>query len=223
MHGQFIPRRGIPTLYRGVQYRSRLEARWAAFFDLLGWPHQYEPFDLEGWIPDFLLTGRHPTLVEVKPVVELPPGLVAEINGCRGADEYEVLIAGCSLPVRCPRYSTYSEYESVTWEYSDGFPFGWLRTNLHRERHRDLNWGTAILNRWTDDGPIGLYHEWDRVRWDIANDCGLRGVEVDRISGREGDTIFWSVGTPDAPVIEPLWNQSGNIVQWRGKQSVVVS
>jgi len=27
----------IPTLYKDVQFRSRLEAKWAAFFDLLGW------------------------------------------------------------------------------------------------------------------------------------------------------------------------------------------
>lgn len=26
----------IPTRYRGRLYRSRLEAKWAAFFDLLG-------------------------------------------------------------------------------------------------------------------------------------------------------------------------------------------
>lgn len=25
-----------PTLYRGVEYRSRLEARWAAFFTEIG-------------------------------------------------------------------------------------------------------------------------------------------------------------------------------------------
>ncbi len=66
----------IPTVYRGRRYRSRLEARWAAFFDLLGWSHEYEPFDLSGWIPDFLLRGRwgaHTTaprqvLVEIKPI-----------------------------------------------------------------------------------------------------------------------------------------------------------
>lgn len=42
-----------PTMYNGVQYRSRLEARWAAFFDLIGWQHEYEPIDLPGWSPDF--------------------------------------------------------------------------------------------------------------------------------------------------------------------------
>lgn len=42
-----------PTMYDGVQYRSRLEARWAVFFDLAGWKHEYEPIDLPGWSPDF--------------------------------------------------------------------------------------------------------------------------------------------------------------------------
>jgi hypothetical protein len=58
----------IPTKYRGVQFRSRLEARWAAFFDLAGWRWQYEAFDLNGWIPDFRLCGKVPALVEVKPI-----------------------------------------------------------------------------------------------------------------------------------------------------------
>lgn len=60
------PHRGIPTLYRGVQFRSRTEARWAAFFDALGWPWEYEPVDLDGYIPDFILAFYEPMLVEVK-------------------------------------------------------------------------------------------------------------------------------------------------------------
>jgi hypothetical protein len=44
-----------PTMYGGVQFRSRLEARWAAFFDLLDWSWEYEPLDLKGWVPDFRL------------------------------------------------------------------------------------------------------------------------------------------------------------------------
>jgi hypothetical protein len=59
----------IPTLYRDVQFRSRLEARWAAFFDLSGWNWKYEPVDLEGWTPDFVLKGAaNDVLVEVKPI-----------------------------------------------------------------------------------------------------------------------------------------------------------
>ncbi len=42
-----------PTKYAGVQFRSRLESRWAAFFDLAGICWEYEPVDLDGWTPDF--------------------------------------------------------------------------------------------------------------------------------------------------------------------------
>lgn len=61
--------RPIPTVYRGTRFRSRLEARWAAFFDLIRWSWVYEPFDAPGWIPDFLIDGNAPFLVEVGPCV----------------------------------------------------------------------------------------------------------------------------------------------------------
>jgi hypothetical protein len=45
MAGKIKP---IETLYRGYRFRSRVEARWAIFFDVAGIPWQYEPegFDL---------------------------------------------------------------------------------------------------------------------------------------------------------------------------------
>jgi len=62
----------IPTEYKGTRYRSRLEARWGAFFDLCGWEAEYEPIDLGSWSPDFLLRGRRAEiLVEVKPVTSI--------------------------------------------------------------------------------------------------------------------------------------------------------
>lgn len=36
-------------------------------FDLLGWQWEYEPLDLDGYIPDFVL--EHTLLVEVKPLL----------------------------------------------------------------------------------------------------------------------------------------------------------
>lgn len=58
-----------PTTYSAVEFRSRLEARWAAFFDLCRWCWDYEPIDLQGWSPDFLIhTPMCKVLVEVKPV-----------------------------------------------------------------------------------------------------------------------------------------------------------
>jgi hypothetical protein len=57
----------IPTIYRNIEYRSRGEARWAAFFDRIGWRHTYEPFDADGYILDFAIHGTKPLIVEVKP------------------------------------------------------------------------------------------------------------------------------------------------------------
>lgn len=49
----------LETRYNGCLYRSRLEARWAVFFDALGVPYEYQHagFTLEGvWYhPDFWL------------------------------------------------------------------------------------------------------------------------------------------------------------------------
>jgi hypothetical protein len=58
--------RAIETEYKGYLFRSRLEARWAVFFDALGIPYLYEPggFDLSGtwYLPDFYLQRRLPVL-----------------------------------------------------------------------------------------------------------------------------------------------------------------
>lgn len=60
----------IPTTYANILFRSRLEARWAAMFDLLVWPWEYEPLDLEFYIPDFVLRfPSEPVLCEVKPAL----------------------------------------------------------------------------------------------------------------------------------------------------------
>jgi len=54
--------KAIQTEYNGYLFRSRLEARWAVFFDACGIDYEYEPegFDLGGglqYLPDFLLHG----------------------------------------------------------------------------------------------------------------------------------------------------------------------
>lgn len=46
--------KALPTVYKGVQYRSMLEARYAAWFDLMRIPVLYEPEAFAGYIPDFM-------------------------------------------------------------------------------------------------------------------------------------------------------------------------
>ena len=63
----------IETIYNGYRFRSRLEARWAVFFDVLGVTYQYEPegFDLNGtwYLPDFYLNDFK-IYVEIKPAID---------------------------------------------------------------------------------------------------------------------------------------------------------
>jgi hypothetical protein len=60
----------IPTTYKGIEFRSRLEAKWAVMFNQLGWTWEYEPIDLHGYIPDFHIDfGIHQFFVEIKPAM----------------------------------------------------------------------------------------------------------------------------------------------------------
>jgi len=60
--------KGIPTIgVRGIQFRSRIEAQWAYIFEKLGWNWEYEPIDLDGYIPDFIIKfGDEDILIEIK-------------------------------------------------------------------------------------------------------------------------------------------------------------
>ena len=71
----------IETRYAGRLFRSRLEARWAVFFDALGirWDYEREGYELNGirFLPDFWLehvTLRSETVsgvwVEIKPTMD---------------------------------------------------------------------------------------------------------------------------------------------------------
>ena len=60
----------IETKYNGVYYRSRLEARWAIFFDEIGLPSEYEIMGMSfgdiRYLPDFFLPFDN-VHVEIKP------------------------------------------------------------------------------------------------------------------------------------------------------------
>jgi hypothetical protein len=62
----------LRTIYNGVKYRSKLEARWAVFFDEYGLRFEYEPttFRLKSglYCPDFYLSDLA-CYVEVKPLI----------------------------------------------------------------------------------------------------------------------------------------------------------
>ena len=89
---------GIPTTYNGVRFRSRTEARWAAMFGRLGWRWAYEPLDLDGYIPDFILDfDDGPLLVEVKAAVTVKELSEAWTKLEHSGWEHEALLVGGTL------------------------------------------------------------------------------------------------------------------------------
>lgn len=105
----------IPTRYAGTQFRSRLEARWAAMFDLLAWRWDYEPIDLAGYIPDFIISLQTPVLVEVRPIWGFCEKTAQRV--ANSAWEGDVLIAGCR-PKHTQDPTDPEDYWSGVWVHS---------------------------------------------------------------------------------------------------------
>jgi hypothetical protein len=181
---------GIPTAMRnGRMSRSRLEARWAAFFDLARWRYEYEPFDLPGWIPDFAIIGDDETvLVEVKPVFEFPKDTAEKIHQAAeaGGVRHPILILGAALPGhRSPLGDTCSCSGHI----------GWIQ-------QRDY---------WNDD-----WHLATVFRGSLMDRPGLSscfGRWVDHVNGT-GCSKPYQEQTAFVPV---LWAEAGNRVQWRAR------
>lgn len=98
--------KAIETTYSGVRFRSRLEARWAVFFDALGIKWEYEPeaFKLSDgtcYLPDFRLSYPSPHVggawLEVKPEGRLSAPDLRKIQGFTeslGGRDYPLLVCG---------------------------------------------------------------------------------------------------------------------------------
>jgi hypothetical protein len=156
----------IPTVYRGIQMRSRLEAKWACVFDQLKWRWEYEPIDLNGWIPDFVLSLRgikKPVLVEIKPVFNFYADrpIVIKVEQALGAPkpaelrlphedysseswdvffenlQYEVLYLGAA-----PRSGVHGEW-IIGWRLDQHFGWGLEPENLCSSADLDRAWRVA--------------------------------------------------------------------------------
>lgn len=81
----------IPTQYKGIEFRSRTEARWAVFLDELGFKWEYEPEGyqlLSGWyLPDFWLPEID-SFLEVKPTGDVDDPRWGELAALTNKDVY---------------------------------------------------------------------------------------------------------------------------------------
>lgn len=196
---------GIPTMFQGIRYRSRLEARWAAFFTALGWEFEYEPFDGNGYIPDFLIKGDAPLLVEVKPAVtwaDYIEPIPKIVKGLEGVWDQRVWIAGASPLPSLKRY-----YDGVTpiagamlevWG-TPGGKTGWT-------------WGTNpedtedVEAYWSGDPRFGIFSQLGGWNRSPSGEIGKPWYDKNYISEQA-----------TAHKVQQAWNVATNLVQWRGK------
>lgn len=187
-----VAQAGIPTSYRQARFRSRLEARWASFFDLIGWKWTYEPLDADVYIPDFLIHGPRPFFVEVGPCI-LPDDFVQKATKPAAAIaelRHDVLIVGVNALADIP-------------PGVDGPTAGWLG---------EAYWQVP------DDGG-GDYFDWDAGIWHVCRPCGVYAVHhatnsyMSRPCGHyDGDH---HLGPADPYAIDRLWNHAGTVTQWK--------
>jgi hypothetical protein len=184
--------RGIQTEYAGHVFRSRLEARWAALFDLMRWDWVYEPLDADGYIPDFLLMGERPVLVEVKPAVsieEMRSYLPKIERGLKPVWQHDVLIVG-NAHIWPEKHNLYS--------------------------HPPL----GLLGEWGDEWEPGEPGwSWELGRWHTCsyNGCGRPAFHHELMSFVSRPCGHYSgdhyLGSPPTG-LPGVWGQAHEVTKW---------
>ena len=182
----------IPTKIDGIQFRSKLEARWYLFMKELEWHIEYEPQEIEGingWIPDFIIIGNNKKiLVDVKPIYSLNewneshPSYKKILESGIKNTEYELLIVGASFDLGGNAFGILYEHflNSETQTGSDCFEFSGGTVFTFDENSfmygflpYDYNWECRITG---ESGKLYLFdghHKYDELKI-IWNECGSK-------------------------------------------------
>lgn len=182
--------KAIETQYKGYRFRSRLEARWAVFFDALGIEYQYEPEGFEDvvwdgwsseWVDGKLIEHQEePKIVRYLPDFFLPrTGTWCEVKGCDDALRSDLarltpfLDWGCPLP---------------------GFTESWCKNNkwncpgllILGEIPNGNEWGVNVH-------PIIVHRKGLLVEWALFERTGPRRLSddaIDLIGSITGNEMF---------------------------------
>lgn len=189
--------RGIPTMHDGIQYRSMLEAKWASFFTRIGWRFEYEPFEGNGYIPDFVVYGTDPMAVEVKPAVslqELEQHTAKVEEGLRGLWGHDILIVGASPAALTDAAGDAAIGLLGEWEGSE-FPFGGFQS-------QPFGWmfGIGLWSRCPECSSLAVTHEY---------------MSYQRRPCSHYDGSQWTIDNKEVEFVACQWKRACNEVQWR--------
>lgn len=180
-----------PTTYNGVEFRSRLESKWASFFDLVGWDWTYEPGEVNGYNPDFFIrcnSMSYPTntiIVEVKPSLFLTKDEKNSILNKYKNEKAHILIL-TDMPFYAANFCGNGPAIGIGSQYSPDIDASeWLHTELYDLEMKSLN----------DIGSS--YMSYD----------GMIYGEVER-------KCFIDLGSSEEDVLNLTWKEAGNIVKF---------
>lgn len=188
-----------PTLYKGIEFRSRLEARWAAFFDLLEWKWEYEPCDFNGWYPDFVIFGKvdygksgRNIYVEVKPIIEFSREVGNRMaNSLPDSFNGEAILVG-----------------QRPFDIDDSISIGWCLFGgyWHHDEGGGYDKSHAIFGQWEDSPNIGI--------------CSDTYNFADMVSGKYDGGCF-GAGEFNPNMINSLWGMAHKAVRFEPKRKAV--
>ena len=194
--------KAIPIKIDGIQFRSKLEARWYLFMKRLGWNIIYEP-DIEGlnnWIPDFLIIGfEKKILVDVKPIDTVedwekhPDRIRIENSGIKDLP-YELLILGTNLQL----------------DGQDRMGLLYVRDSFWEEGKepvvlQDYSSADCVFSIGDDEKQIGFMDTLGGWHCRITGDGGKTYLIRDN-GINNADTHLKS--------IDEMWNEAGTQLQW---------
>lgn len=148
----------IETVYNGYRFRSRLEARWAVFFDAMGIEYEYEPEgyvlpDGSKYLPDFrLLNVRHRGYDEWEPVYVEVKGIISPYDEKRIEQFPRPIIILGSLPANYEEYKAkeFDDWRFHSFVFMDGDSYGAMFSLYNGfpwiagEQHDECDYGIAM-------------------------------------------------------------------------------
>ena len=168
----------IETRYKGYLFRSRLEARWAVFFDALGIRFEYEPegFDLGGgdwYLPDFYFPeGSY-----------LCGGSYGEVKPFQGMDYFSDSIQG-----KFPLVHKFIKRTNKIIILFDGPPDFYWYYRGYRPEEEEVEWAKDGVC-WSDDAM--LYDQaMNDNRWFTSCGCSRDKMDEDFFEDKYKKAVY---------------------------------
>lgn len=188
--------KAIETYYNGYRFRSRLEARWAVFFDTVGITYEYEPegFNVDGecYLPDFYLP-KFDVYAEVKPPTE--EAWIEVENKCfdfiTWGGKIKAIIILSEIPNPEKKDIDVANFPIIYWSYNSprwGWWYWWIDGDLvdngpDKLITRNFYFINGAINTFITIGPFDLKYR-SSIRLESMERYGPEQEQDDWIYGK---------------------------------------